>query len=434
MNRALLTFCTLTFLSAVAVLGHRLVTAMPPSNSIQMMGPDGPVEYFTCQGPAVQIKARGDRVWMPCDLDGDWLAELDYASGKGRLLQRLPGRARMIHEDPTGGRLAIGLSDALLVYDIDTDTLTTIAEGSSIQDVGWMNGRPWAVGGYSHLRLYTPEGAQTLMRIEPPAGRDFDMLAVDRQADRWRVFVFSRPEGRDGPGQLLMTHDAQDYTQLAQVAPTQLDGKPRIYAPKVLVGAAKHDFFFGMLVEDAQGWPIHTPSQTPPDTHWRADRHHTPDGTRWISYSADSTQHLVVARVHDRWAYLGTMRGSVGWTPETIHDVMRRRHAPVLRPLGDGYVLTNGLNRDFARLNADLERMDGRGWVGRIVYLYSPAGWSASGIKRSAWRALVLPWVLLGFPLLCLLAVRTRRNGPLVVWLIGAAICAMPYWEMVRIV
>lgn len=433
MKRMIFPLAGLLFLGAWGVLVHRLVTGLPPSNTIQMTGPDGPEEYFTCQGPKVQIQARGDRVWMGCDVGASyWLTELDYGAGTGRFVHRLPGFVRAIHEDPAGRRLAIATTDALHMYDLEAQSFETVRKANAIRDVGWMNGRPWAAGGYANVRLYTGKTDETLMRLVRPENRTFDVLAIDRHAGQWRVIVFSRPETGDGPGEVLLTTDGATFETIATVPAFMRDGEPQHLTPKVLIGAAKQNFAWGRLITWQNGWQVLEPHQVPADVSWQADRQHTSDGTRWISYSDDSYRHAVMGRVHNRWAYFGQARGAAGWAPDQVRDVLRPGYAPMLRPLGEGYVLTNRLSRNFARLNANLERIDGRGWLGRIIYLYAPAGWETSGIERHAWRALVLPWVLLAFPVFALFAVRLRRKGFVWVWLVGAGLFAWPFWEMVQ--
>ncbi|MGK0358883.1 MAG: tRNA-splicing ligase RtcB [Bradymonadia bacterium] len=159
------------------------------------------------------------------------------------------------------------------------------------------------------------------------------------------------------------------------------------------------------------------------------------------------------ARVH----LGGTLKGDLAWAPPKLVPKEGIIRDPGMATIGGGnhFVELQYVDAILDRHRAwtlgvragqvvvmihSGSRTVGR-WVGdqwrraaRVWRLYTEDGWEASAINHSIWRALVLPWVLLLFPVLALVAVRTRRKTGLIVWLLGVAIMGTTYWDLVRLI
>ena len=437
MPRTVLIVCTLVFVSAWGVLVARLATAVAPATDLQLLAPDGTAEaYFTCNARRVQIAQRSDRIWTTCEVgDAHWITEIDYARGEGRLRHQVPGPARLILEDPSASRIAFNAGDALIVLDIDKERLeqTSLAGMPRINDLAWKDGKAWAIAGSRQVIAIGAEGSKPVMTLQEPPGRDFSVVGADVVQGEWRLIMIDAPEA-GGDARLVSTVDGSTLTPIMPL-PAQPDsgGKARWRPPLVLTGATRFDVTYGPLVAWRDGaWQIE-PTPTPVDSTWFADRYATADGTRWIARSQESTRLPSYGRVHDRWVYYGMGMGQVGFSADSVTRKVPDRYMTMLRPLADGYTLTVGLGQSFGHLNAELTRTDALSWPGRVGRLYTAQGWAQSGIRKSVFRAIALPWVLLLFPVMALAAARLRRRLFLVVWLIGAGVFATTYWDLVQI-
>ncbi|MGK0358882.1 MAG: hypothetical protein ACI9U2_001176 [Bradymonadia bacterium] len=436
MKRTLLALCAVVFVAAWAVLLVQWTTAPAPSSELRFTSPAGPERYvMNCNPPKVQIAQRDDQVWAGCETGGEyWLTRIDYIEGLGRMMYRLPGPLEMIMEDPGGDHIALVSGDHLYVQRRGTMTLEKLAETRLPVDIAWKDGRAWAIEGHRQLFAHSADEREAVLTLEPAPGRRLTPKAVDIVDGKWRVIAIDAPDGK-GDARLVWTQDGATL-HLIMPLPETVDpqGSLRWRRPLILTGAARRDVSYGPLVQwDGQAWQIHSPPG-PVDAFWSAERYASKTGADWIAYATESTRAPGVGRVHDQWIHFGDEQGRVGFTPETVAAKMRPRYQPTLRPLGDGYVLSGGFGASFARLDAKLQRTDALGWVGRVSRLYNEGGWEASAIKSSVWRALVLPWVLLLFPLMLLATVRLRRRVFLVVWLLGVGIMGTTYWELVQLV